>query len=91
MNVKNGYNNKSSFFRGIVPNVDKKHGNGAYGSTKEQTYYHKPRKETEFLTCILAAGNKKILAHPLSEAFLTLKWQRVRKFFWASLLFQVIL
>lgn len=97
--------------RGIVPNVDKKHG-GFGSSAKEQTYYLKPRKETEFLTCLLAAGenlliylmdksktncecinlgNKKILAHPLSEAFLTLKWQRVRKFFWASLLFQIAL
>lgn len=55
----------------------------------ERTYYQKPRKETDFLTCVLAAGNKKILSHPLSEAFLTLKWERVRKFFWASLLFQV--
>ena len=55
----------------------------------ERAYYHTPRKETEFLTCVLAAGYKKILSHPLSEAFLALKWQRVRKFFWASLLFQV--
>ena len=54
-----------------------------------QLYYHSPRKETEFLTCLLAAGNKKILAHPLSEAFLHLKWKCVRKFFWASLIFQV--
>jgi len=57
----------------------------------ERTYFHNPRRETDFLTCLLAAGNKKILSHPLSEAFLTLKWQRVRKFFWASLLFQVLI
>lgn len=58
---------------------------------KHDFFFQKPHRETEFLTCLVAAGNKKILAHPLSEAFLTLKWRRVRKFFWASLLFQIAL
>lgn len=49
------------------------------------------RKETELLTCLIATGNKKVLAHPLSEAFLLVKWRRVRKFFLASLLFQMAL
>ncbi|CAL8091609.1 unnamed protein product [Orchesella dallaii] len=64
---------------------------GGGGGGKDKDYFQKPHKETEFLICLLAAGNKKILAHPLSEAFLTLKWRRVRKFFWASLLFQIAL
>lgn len=66
-------------------------GGGGNAKDKIKEFFHKPHKETEFLTCLVAAGNKKILAHPLSEAFLTLKWRRVRKFFWASLLFQIAL
>ncbi|ODM98235.1 Transient receptor potential channel pyrexia [Orchesella cincta] len=94
-------------FRAIVPNCERRlsgkgknnqdvtsstgGGSSGGGGGGGKDYFKKPHKETEFLTCLLAAGNKKILAHPLSEAFLTLKWQRVRKFFWASLLFQIAL
>ncbi|CAG7816023.1 unnamed protein product [Allacma fusca] len=77
-------------FRAIVTNAEKKTPD-KHGKIPVQMYYHHPKKETEFLTCLIAAGNKKILAHPLSEAFLHLKWRCVRKFFWASLCFQTAL
>lgn len=44
-------------------------------------------KETELLLNFIEVGHKEILKHPLSETFLFLKWQRIRKFFLFSLIY----
>ena len=49
------------------------------------------QRETEFLTCLINTGHKSYLSHPLVEAFIVLKWQRVRIFFWISFICYVSL
>lgn len=48
------------------------------------------RGETDLFLCLIEAGQRHILKHPLCESFLYLKWLRVRKFFLFSLLFHSV-
>ncbi|XP_035705994.1 transient receptor potential channel pyrexia isoform X2 [Folsomia candida] len=50
-----------------------------------------PRKETEVLLSFCAFGHYDILSHPLVEAFLVLKWERVMKYFWASFIANLLM
>jgi hypothetical protein len=50
----------------------------------KQNFSNLIRKETDVLLSFCEFGHKDILSHPLIEAFLILKWQRVMKYFWAS-------
>lgn len=43
------------------------------------------RGEADLFLCLIEAGQRHILKHPLCESFLHLKWLRVRKFFLVSL------
>ncbi|XP_068993861.1 uncharacterized protein pyx [Neodiprion pinetum] len=45
------------------------------------------RGEAELFLCLIEAGQRHILKHPLCETFLHLKWLRIRKFFVFSLIF----
>lgn len=47
------------------------------------------RNETHFVGTIVDGGNKHILVHPLIEAFLEIKWSRMRHIFYANFIFYV--
>lgn len=47
-------------------------------------------KETELLLNFIEVGHRHILKHPLSETFLFLKWERIRKFFLFSMIYHQI-
>jgi len=51
---------------------------------------HKPTGETLVLTALIDAGQRQLLLHPVCQAFLHLKWHRVRAHFLVSLLFHAI-
>ncbi|XP_043510703.1 transient receptor potential channel pyrexia [Frieseomelitta varia] len=48
------------------------------------------RGETDLMLCLVEAGQRHVLKHPLCESFLYLKWLRIRKFFLLSLIFHSI-
>lgn len=48
------------------------------------------RCEADLFLCLIEAGQRHILKHPLCESFLYLKWIRIRKFFLFSLLWHSV-
>ncbi|KAK1132464.1 hypothetical protein K0M31_013850 [Melipona bicolor] len=48
------------------------------------------RGEADLMLCLVEAGQRHVLKHPLCESFLYLKWLRIRKFFLLSLIFHSI-
>ncbi|XP_049859551.1 transient receptor potential channel pyrexia-like [Schistocerca gregaria] len=48
------------------------------------------RGESGLLLAFIEVGLRHLLKHPLCEAFLCLKWRRIRKFFLLSLLFHAV-
>ena len=51
---------------------------------------HCQKGEIDFLNTFLDEGQKDILEHPLCQAFLHIKWQKIRKYFIARILFYFI-
>ena len=47
------------------------------------------RNETSFLGTVVDTRNKSILVHPLMEAFLVIKWSRMRRIFYANFIYYV--
>lgn len=47
-------------------------------------------REISFLNTFVDEGQKEILLHPLSSAFLHLKWEKIRKYYIARILFSFI-
>lgn len=47
-------------------------------------------RETDLLSTFIEVGQKELLKHPLCETFIFLKWSRIRKFFFLSLLFRAV-
>jgi hypothetical protein len=73
----------------MIASSSKLSGKPDAGSSEVRNNEEDTQRETEFLTCLVKTGHKSFLSHPLIEAFIVLKWQRVRIFFWISFAFYV--
>ena len=51
---------------------------------------NKSRGESSMFMAFIETGHQHLLKHPLCESFLHLKWLKVRKFFFISLIFHLV-
>ena len=51
---------------------------------------NKARGESAMFIAFIETGHNHLLKHPLCESFLHLKWLKVRKFFFVSLVFHLV-
>ena len=57
---------------------------------EEPRHLYKDRNEIDILSNFLDSGDKSVLAHPLTETYLTLKYLTVRKFFMINIFLYVL-